>query len=84
MSRADAYSYDIFSTRFGPLLPTRRVNSLDEIISKRLQQEFWQYRETVLQPGGNVASYLDLLGEYLGRYASPKAYINMLRENNSE
>ena len=82
--RADAFSYDIFSAQFGPLLPTERADSVDGIVTDKLKGSFRRYRETVLQPGGNVASYLDVLNEFLGRPASPKTYIDMLYKRAQE
>ncbi|KAL5092465.1 hypothetical protein Trisim1_001718 [Trichoderma cf. simile WF8] len=76
-------SYDIFKTKFEPLLPFGALNitktNVDEIISHELRQEFRRYREIILMPGSNVVSYMDLLKEFLGRDANHEAWIEMLQ-----
>ncbi|RFU76608.1 thimet oligopeptidase [Trichoderma arundinaceum] len=78
-------SYDIFKTKFQPLLlsdilPSSKSNNVDDIISPELRSEFRRYRDTILLPGSNVVSYMDLLKEFLGRDASSDAWIQMLQE----
>ncbi|KAL6693939.1 hypothetical protein J3F84DRAFT_378127 [Trichoderma pleuroticola] len=77
-------SYDIFKTKFEPLLPSGALNTtkanVDEIISHELRQEFRRYREIILVPGSNVASYMGLLKEFLGRDANHEAWIELLQE----
>ncbi|KAL7793038.1 hypothetical protein V8C37DRAFT_379099 [Trichoderma ceciliae] len=77
-------SYDIFKTKFQPLLPSEamsgsKCNNVDDIISHKLRQEFRRYRDIVLLPGSNVVSYMDLLKEFLGRDANHDAWIQMLQ-----
>ncbi|KAL6818414.1 hypothetical protein GGI42DRAFT_309964 [Trichoderma sp. SZMC 28013] len=77
-------SYDIFKTKFEPLLPSGALNTaktnVDEIISHDLRKEFRRYREIILVPGSNVVSYMGLLKEFLGRDANHEAWIQLLQE----
>ncbi|KAL7942488.1 hypothetical protein V8C42DRAFT_331141 [Trichoderma barbatum] len=79
-------SYDIFKTKFQPLLPSEALSitkssNVDELISHELRQEFRRYRDIILAPGSNVVSYMGLLKEFLGRDANHEAWIQMLQEN---
>ncbi|KAK5994772.1 Saccharolysin [Cladobotryum mycophilum] len=79
---ADAISYDIFETKFRPLLPSGRpVECIEDIATPELREEFRRYREIVLQPGGSHASCLGALGIFLGREPNAGAWLQALRES---
>lgn len=79
-NRSRAFSYDIFETRFRPLLPSENsVKLIEEIVTAPLRDEFRRYQHMILRPGGSVPSYIELLAAFLGRSPSSEAYIKMLR-----
>ncbi|POR35567.1 Thimet oligopeptidase [Tolypocladium paradoxum] len=79
---AQAFSYDIFETKFRPHLPTgntKAAHAVADIVAPELREEFNRYRQIVLRPGASVTSYLGMLKDFLGRDPSPDAFIQMLR-----
>lgn len=82
--RSDTFSYDIFESKFRPHLSTKRdANSIRDLISNELRDEFGRYRREILQPGGSQPSIMDMLTAYLGREPSAAPYLDMLKSTGS-
>ncbi|KND93220.1 Thimet oligopeptidase [Tolypocladium ophioglossoides CBS 100239] len=80
--RAQAFSYDIFETKFRPHLPSdsaKVAHTIGDIVTSELREEFGRFRQIVLRPGASVTSYLGMLKTFLGRDPIPDAFIQMLR-----
>lgn len=75
---ADAFSADIFNTKFKPLLTTKKQHKLSDIINAELRAEGRRYRRAILEPGSSNGSEVELIRGYLGRDPDPNAYIEIL------
>lgn len=75
---ADAFSTDMFQSKFKPLLTEGTCSSLSEIINEDLRAEGRRYRRAILEPGSTTGDELGLLRKYLGRDPDPNAFARVL------
>lgn len=75
---ADAFSTDIFNTKFKPLLTTETCHKLEDIVNDELRSEGLRYRRAMLEPGSSTGSEAQLIRDYLGRDPDPSAFIEIL------
>ena len=75
---ADAYSTDLFQSKFKPLLTEGTCSKLTDIINENLREESRRYRRAILEPGSTTGDELGLLRGYLGRDPDPDAFAKVL------
>lgn len=77
---ADAFSTDLFQSKFEPLFANGLLSELPDIINENLRAEGKVYRRAILEPGSTTGDELGLLKEYLGRDPDPNAFARMLSD----
>lgn len=80
VSSADAFSTDMFLSKFKPLLTEGRCSELSDIINENLRAEGRRYRRAILEPGSTTGDELGLLRKYLGRDPDPNAFAIVLSD----
>jgi hypothetical protein len=80
---ADAFSTDMFQSRFKHLLTKDTCFELVDVINKDIQEEGKRYRRAILEPGSTTGDELGLLRRYLGRDPDPTIDVRVLSESMS-
>lgn len=79
-SSADAFSTDMFLSKFKPFLTKGTCSELTDIINEGLRAEGRRYRRAILEPGSTTGDELGLLRAYLGRDPDPNAFARVLSD----
>lgn len=77
---ADAFSTDMFLSKFKPFLTKGTCSELTDIINEGLRAEGRRYRRAILEPGSTTGDELGLLRAYLGRDPDPNAFARVLSD----
>ncbi|KAM0816630.1 hypothetical protein AB5N19_02432 [Seiridium cardinale] len=75
---ADAFSTDIFDTKFKPLLTTETRHDIEAIVNEKVRAEGRRYRRAIIEPGSSTGSVAQMIRDYLGRDPDPGVYIAIL------